>query len=491
MNGVGVIVLLLFAASAFGAPPSPARERTRLVVMTDFFRDPDDKQSLIRLLMYANEFEIEGLIATSLAYGDGSVRPDLILETLDDYGKVLGSLRRHELPGHAYPTVESLKRVVKAGAPVVRKWAGEGKGFAVPYPPGTKDSRSCDPAEQWIGAGKDTPASRHLIEVVDRKDPRPVWVTVWGGAMDLAQALWTVRQERTPEEFRRFVNKLRVRQISWQDTGTVWIWKEVPELFLILSLQTHRGIYLEGPVEMRDARWVEANVRNGRGALGASYPEAGQPGIKEGDTASFLYLLARGLSDPEHPEWGGWGGRFRAFGEGTRFYIDAGDENPGSSVERKEMQWTVGRWNRATSNDFAARMTWCVRPFADANHQPIASLNGDRSDHVLHREVTAGETVRLDAEGTRDPDGDSIDYHWWQYREAGTFSGQAEIANSGAMRATLTAPAVTRRETVHLVLSATDRGSPPLTAYRRLVLSVVPAGSKRAGATPVSGTGAP
>lgn len=493
MRAIGWMIPVILAVLAVGAlapvDGADAEGRTRLVVMTDYFKDPDDRQSLIRLLMYANEFEIEGLIATSLAHGDGSVRPDLILKTLDEYGEVLESLRRHERPGHAYPASDSLKRLVKAGAPVARKLVGAGKGFDVPYPAGAKDSRSCAPAEEWIGAGRDTPASRHLIEVVDRDDSRPVWITVWGGAMDLAQALWTVRQERTPEAFQRFVRKIRVRQISWQDTGTVWIWNHVPELFLVLSAGSQRGFYAEGPMELRDERWVETNVRQARGPLGASYPKAGHPGVKEGDTPSFLYLLARGLSDPEHPEWGGWGGRFRPFGHGTRFYVDARDAHPESGDAQRGMQWTVGRWNGAANNAFAARMAWCVSPFAGANHEPIVALNGDRSARVLEREVVAGAQVLLDSTGTTDPDGDSLDYRWWQYREAGTYSGQAAIENSGAERTTLLAPEVTRRETIHIVLSATDRGSPPLTAYRRLVLSVVPAESEAAASA--SGTGAP
>ncbi|MCC6291641.1 MAG: DUF1593 domain-containing protein [Bryobacterales bacterium] len=468
----GLALLLSNAASR--APAATHTQRTRLIVLTDFFKDPDDKQSLIRLLTYANEFEIEGLIATSLAFGDGSVRPELIQAVLDEYGKVLGRLRRHERPGYPYPSVEALKRNVKAGAPVVRLWAGFGKGFEAPYPPGFRDSRTCDPAEKWIGPERDTSASRHIIEVVDRKDPRPVWITVWGGAMDLAQAIWSVRHHRTPGEARRFIEKLRVYQISWQDTGTIWLWKNVPELFLILNIEAHRGIHTEGPEEMRDGPWVERNVRRGHGPLGAAYPDAGRPGIKEGDTPSFLHLLARGLSDPEQPEWGGWGGRFRAFGHDTRFFVETGDSHPESNVELRRAQWTVARWNRATSNDFAARMNWLVRPFAGANHNPAVTLNGDRSMNVLRRTVAPGETVWLDAAGTTDPDGGSIGYQWWQYREAGTPGASVEIAHPTAIRTAVMVPASPRGASIHIVLSATDGGSPPLTSYRRMVLTIAP-----------------
>src|SRR4051812_34918252 len=93
--------LLLAAASFVLAANSPSRaetpalDRPRLLVLTDFFKHPDDKQSLIRLLTYANEFELEGLIATSLAFGTGEVRPDLIKGVIDDYAKVFPNLREH------------------------------------------------------------------------------------------------------------------------------------------------------------------------------------------------------------------------------------------------------------------------------------------------------------------------------------------------------------------------------------------------------------
>jgi hypothetical protein len=243
----GVFALLVTALlpAVFGAT---AGERPRLVVLTDYFKDPDDKQSMIRLLVYANEFEIEGLIATSLAFGDGSVRPELIHEIIRDYAKVYPNLRLHARPDYDYPAPESLARLVKAGAPVVRTRAGTAKGFAVPYPAGERDSRASEPAEKWIGAGRDTPASDHIVQVVDREDTRPVWIAVWGGPMDLAQALWKVRHERSAAELARFVAKIRLYQVSWQDSGAVWLWENFPSLFRVQSkrVRRHRGHRVPG-----------------------------------------------------------------------------------------------------------------------------------------------------------------------------------------------------------------------------------------------------
>lgn len=449
--------------------------RQRVIVLTDFYKDPDDKQSMIRFLCYANEFDIEGLIATSLAYGTGEVHPEWIEDIIGDYGKVLNHLRQHETPNRPYPTVSELKRIVKAGAPVRRKFRGRNKGFPVPYPQGARDSRSCDPASHWIGPAKDTAASNHIITVVDQRDPRPVWVVVWGGSMDLAQALWRVRHDRSPAHTADFVSKLRVYQISWQDTGAVWLWEQFPNLFLIQSSDAMRGMYNEGKPALRNQAWIDRHVKNGHGALGAEYPRAGRTdGIKEGDTPSFLYLLAPGLSDPDHPEWGGWGGRFRAYGAGTRFYVDARDTHPDGSNTAAEKQWTVGRWNTQRNRDFAARMDWCVEAYANANHNPVAYLNGDKSGQVLAITVPAGQTVHLRAHGSSDPDGDSLRYRWWQYTQAGSYERVVSIESSTSENASFTAPSVDSSQTVHIILEVTDNGTPNLTSYRRLVVTVSP-----------------
>ena len=253
-----------------------ADEKRRVIVLTDFHKDPDDKQSMVRFLTYANEFDVEGLIATSLAYGTGEVHPEWIEDIIDEYGAVLGNLRNHDRPGFTYPSVSELKDVVKEGAHVIRKLQGRNRGFPVRYPKGAKDSRSCDPALNWIGLGKDTAASNHIVNVVDKRDSRPVWIVVWGGSMDLAQALWRVRHDRTAAQTADFVNKLRVYQVSWQDTGAVWIWEQFPELFLLQTSDGLRGMYREGDPAYRSQTWIDNNVKNSHGDLGAQYPQAGR-----------------------------------------------------------------------------------------------------------------------------------------------------------------------------------------------------------------------
>lgn len=472
---IWMLVIVMTCARAALAANRFVGEKKRVIVLTDFFKDPDDKQSMVRFLTYANEFDIEGLIATSLAYGDGQVHPEWIEDIIDEYGKVLRNLRHHERPGFTYPSVSELKNSVKKGAPVIRKYRGGKKGFPVPYPKGARDPRSCDPASKWIGQDKDTAASNHIIKVVDKKDSRPVWIVVWGGPMDLAQALWRVQHDRTAAQTANFVSKIRLYQISWQDTGAVWIWEQFPKMFYIQSSDGFRGMYQDSDPAYRNQAWIDKNVKNEHGVLGAQYPKAGSiDGIKEGDTPSFLYLLAPGLSDPEHQEWGGWGGRFKAYGAGTNFYIDARDKHPDTSNASAEKRWAVSRWNKQRNLEFAARMDWCVKSYANANHNPVAHLNGDGSTGVLKITVSPGQTVKLSANGSSDPDGNDLSYSWWQYEEGDSFEGTIDITYSTSKNAYFLAPYVKSSRTIHIILEVTDDGKPNLTSYRRLVVTVNP-----------------
>jgi hypothetical protein len=480
-----VSLRLLLALSVFLAPAlaAAADDRPRLVVLTDYFRDPDDKQSMIRLLLYANEFDLEAIVATSLAHGDGSVRPEWIRALIEDeYAAVFPNLRQHARPGTAFPEPAALAARVHAGARMIRKFAGTGKGFPVPYPADARDSRTCEPAENWLADDKLSAGAHAILRALDRADPRPLWVVIWGGGIDLAQAIWKIRTERAPAEAARLIGRLRVYQVSWQDTGAVWNWEQVPDLFLVTTVfRLYRGMLAyEEPSHLGGIAWVERNILRGHGALGAAYPGANAYGkreevvVKEGDTPSFLHLLAPGLGDPGQPEWGGWGGRFHRVAPDRMRWVDGRDRHPGSAEPQREIHWTIGRWKEAIYAEFAARLDWCVQPFAAANHAPVAVLDGDTSRRVLRRTVRAREKISLSAAGSADPDGHTLSHRWWHYREPGTFAGELAIQGSDTPAATLVAPAVPAPATAHVILEVTDTGEPRLTSYRRVVLTIEP-----------------
>lgn len=459
------ITLGAFAPGAVAEGPPRTH---RLIILTDIGGDPDDQQSLVRLLLYANEFDLEGLLATSTR---DRVHPDLIHERLDAYEQVRPNLIRH---ARGYPTAEQLRQLVSAGSK-------------------TRMMSS-------VGAGRTTPASRRIIEVVDRDDPRPVWISIWGAATDLAQALWDVRDTRGEEDVARFVRKLRVYDIAGQDDSGAWICHTFPDLFYLRSVLQFQAIsvrvsrpfpeYVTGAnIDSFTTEWVEEHVRS-HGPLGRLYPERKYK--YEGDTPAFLYLLPNGLSDPQHPEHGNWGGRFnpvRTVNAGAfmpRYAESQIAHRPFAMFTEAADTWRwqhhvyedsphapLFRWREEFQNDFAARMDWSVAEhFDEANHNPVAALAGDTSRDVFYLTVDSGDTVQLSAEGSSDPDGDALEYHWWQYAEPGTFGGQVEIQGVRGMEASFTAPRVWAPRTIHVVLTVRDDGEPNLYSYRRVIVTV-------------------
>lgn len=344
-----------------------------------------------------------------------------------------------------------------------------------------------------VGAGKDTPGSNQLISVVDKQDTRPVWMTVWGGSNTLAQALFDVRASRSAAEVDAFVAKLRVYTISDQDDAGPWLRKEFPQLFFIVSpskdpseyrLSTWSGIsgdefHHNGPGYRRDLisnAWLSTNVRENHGALGMLYPAWKY--IMEGDTPSYLGLVEHGLGWAHSPSYGGWGGRYALDKPGAEtrpIWTNSNDTvaYPADQTNTSN-QATIWRWRDHYQYDFAARMDWCVADaFEKANHNPLPALNGDLSKQVMTLPASSGAAVPLSAEGTTDSDGNAVTITWWIYPEAGTVTG-ATLSNATGSATEVRLPQVTASGTLHVILQAEDNGTPPLFAYRRVVINVAP-----------------
>jgi hypothetical protein len=115
-------------------------------------------------------------------------------------------------------------------------------------------------------------------------------------------------------------------------------------------------------------------------------------------------------------------------------------------------------------------MDWCVKDFKEANHPPVVKLA-----HAHDLKVRPGESVSLSAKGTTDPDGDEVVFHWWQYREAGSYDGSIEIRDAGKQDASFTVPGdAGKGKTIHIICEVTDTGTPRLTRYQRVIVTVVP-----------------
>jgi hypothetical protein len=342
-----VLAVALGSAAAFAAEPAAGASRPRVVVTTDFppldvipvgagtgpaerRSDPDDIQSMVRFLLHADELDVEGLVASAATLANVA-RTEPLLELLGHYDAVRPNLLRHD---PRYPTAEALRSVV---------WRGRDRTWG-------------RPAAEIVGEGRDSEASEAMIRLVDRPDPRPVWVLVWGGPADLAQALWTVRARRSAEETERLVSKLRVYLIAKQDGSAQWILDEFPRLFVICSERNYMGMFWNShgsDPALSDLAWVRKHLRDGHGPLGAVYPESGAnpttPGIIEGDTPSYLHLLGalRGVNDPEKPDQPGWGGRFVRPDPARNHWFD-----------HPEGGKAVHRWRADVQAEFSKRAEW-------------------------------------------------------------------------------------------------------------------------------------
>ena len=442
MSRPGALLLALLASCAWprrGEPPGEAR--LRIIIETDAGGDPDDEQSLVRFLLYANEWEVEGIIANRPQARERENRnPErtglgIVRAMLRAYRECHPNLVRHD---RRYPAPERL-------------WERTVAGY------------------EETDDGVDL-----IIRAVDSPDPRPVWFSNWGtdkgsASSCLKRALDRVLQERGQPGYARFKERLRLSSSDQfgdhtflPPPWTLWVDAFRPELEG--KRWYHRFSALTATAGGFD---VERDVRTGHGPLGALYPVNTTHKQKEGDTMSFLYFVPTGMNDPGEPGWGSWGGRYGPQDDSGHAYFWANRKDSWEGTTDRDN--VLRRWAVDLQNDFRARLDWCVKGPGEANHPPEARVEGP-----LRRTVKAGSRVELDGSGSRDPDGDGLALRWFAYPEAGTFAGTISIEGADSPTASFVAPAVSSARTVHVLLAVTDRGAPPLARYRRIVVTVEP-----------------
>lgn len=466
-----LILTFILSCLQFGissAADYAANNKTRVIITSD--GEIDDECSVVRFLLYANEWDIEGIITSSSQYhwqGHKWAGDDWIEPYLEAYEEVYPNLLEHD---NNYPTPEYLKSItllgnVKAEGEMEERTAG---------------------SELIVKA------------LLDETDKRPIWLQAWGGTNTIARALKTIEEEH-PEKMEMVADKIRLFLIWEQDNtyqeyirkhwGKYNILTIISDQFITYFYHWKKFLPFE-PQKYLTGEWMNKHIIKNHGALCSLYKAHENGDFRsEGDSPAYFHVIPTGLRNEEHPDWGGWGGRYIKIRENT--WLDPVEEE---GYEYPEGRWFTDnawgrvqmrknikqdpllidymkptwRWIDVLQNDFAARADWCVKPYEDANHAPLVRLKNE-----LDITAKPGDRIVLSAEGSDDPDGDVLHYRWWIYKEAGTYGGDAVIQNPDETEAVLTVPDDMKSgETIHVICEVKDSGEPELTRYQRTVVSV-------------------
>lgn len=515
------LLVVTLAACAASAHQERARPKPRIVVTTD--PELDDANSLIRYLLYSTDFRTEGLIYASSGFhwkGDGSGKqlsvPNreysrfglnlcpceswrwapgerFIALAVDTYEQVYPNLRVHDA---SYPTPAELKSKIRWG-----NVAFDGD------------------------IASDTPGSDLIKAVLLDDEPGPVFLLAWGGQSTIARALKSIQEQysATPEWTAMYQKVSRKAILSpsgdQDDTYATYIKPNWPDIRTLPAGAggVALGYGAQGTASGENAvyysaDWTRENISS-LGPLGALYRVWGDgkqmvPGdifdyfglsgytadqlkakgyivwtpprpkgefLGEGDTFTYLNLLANGLRAYEDETPGGWGGR----GLSGSTFQGAGQFSAINSYDDlrrlQERAAATGRppspepnFTPAAQSDLTARLRWSVTPtYAGGNHEPRVTIRG--GSRISAR---PGETIRLQGV-VSDPDENAVTVRWWQWKEVGTYPGRVTLTNPRALATNLRVPSdASAGQTIQLILEATDNGTPPLTRYQRVIVAV-------------------
>ena len=460
----------------------------RIFVLSDITNEPDDTMSFIRMLTHSDMYTIEGMVAVTSWWLNDTTAPDAMKTLINRYETVRPTLQTHT-DGY-FPSANYLLPIVKSGPKLYGTYA----------------------LEALENGGQISEGAELLINATDSSNER-LFVMAWGGVNTLAEALWHLQRTRSAEELDNFTSKLSLYTISDQDDTGFWIRSNFPNLRYVASIH--------GFNQYGDATWLgmssaDVNGSNAQvvsdvwlaeniqiGPLGELYPDVAF--VMEGDSPSLLFTFQNGLNVPEHPEYGGWGGRYTPVSMGKQLFANALDSVVGMDGKTyKDVQATVWRWREIYQNEFASRIQWTMRANgrnSSTSHPPIVHVNGTCGTLPYEVNVRPNSTVTFDATGTYDQDtgsADSLNITWFKYTDV-TFSTNNMVAvwnltvpdvNNG-MLAQVSIPSESESclnvkgggaesqlvcQVFHLILQVTGSGPGgfPMTRYRRTIMQVKP-----------------
>jgi hypothetical protein len=492
MNKISFLGLLLVTICTLHAQP-------RTVVTTD--GEVDDQDSFLRLLLYANEFKLEGLIYSSSQWhykGDG--KGTTFTSEMDMTGKRYGE--RTEL---RWPGTDWMQEFIQKYAMVYPNLVKHDKKYPTPqYLTSIIRTGNIDFEGEMA---KDTEGSDFIKKLLLDNDNSPVYLQIWGGTNTVARALKSIEDEyKNTSQWNDISKKVSQKAIIYavldQDaTYRKYIEPNWPGIRILYNANQFWNFaypwprvvpgalqsYLRGP-------WFSENIKFNHGPLLESYflwgdgtqirndeehTQGDTAGLKksnmtkydfisEGDSPAFLHLVDVGLGNLADASFGGWGGRMvqsqatpNRWEDGTHVT----DFNPYTGKDDRAYPQT--RWIDVIQNDFAARADWCVKDYKNANHAPVVKLS-----HSGNLKAAKGQTVKLKG-SAKDPDGNSLTYRWWQYFEVDSYANKIDLSRADSQNASFVVPADAKPgDTIHVILEVTDSGSPRLTRYQRVVVTV-------------------
>lgn len=435
--------------------------KPRLVVLTDISTwETDDHESLIRLMVHADMYEIEGIIITTGWSMDDVNKvkqfKDIATGVIDAYQKDLPNLLKRSNQNDFVQDEEKQEIGYWPSADYLRERTMFGSMLM---------------GMDKIGVDNNSDGSNLIIQLADEEDNRPIWVTFWGGGNTLAQSIWQVQQTRSKSELKAFLHKLRVYAITDQDrpqkssfeiSSHAWMRRNFSDDFLFIW-DDCAWKYQNGTGKNN---WTdyEKNIQN-HGNLGNQYPKY-KYGV-EGDTPAFLHIMPNGLNNPDEPTQASWGG-YSKWGKGE-------DNNGYSFINYNGNEYDVcNKYEKyfypATFNNFSARMDWAKD--GKGNINPIIKIDGDPSLNIITKKAKQAATMIIDASASSDPDGDTLNYKWWIQPEAGTYTGTVNILNNDSNKITINIPSNSGGKNFHVICEVTDNGSPQLTSYRRIIVEL-------------------
>jgi hypothetical protein len=492
-----VICLLLLST---GILSQSNAHKARTIITTD--GEIDDVDSFIRMLLYSNEFEIEGLIySSSMWHYKGDGKGTKMISEMEMTKKLYGAKTNLRWAGTHW-----MDELINAYEKIYPHLILHAKGF--PNPQKLRSLIKVGNIDFEGDMEHDTEGSDFIKKKLLDNNPAPIYLQAWGGTNTIARALKSIEEQYKNTNqwdaiYKKICDKVVVFTILDQDaTYRKYVainWPKVKiyynaKQFWCLAYNWKKAVpkelhsYLEG-------KFMRENIIQNHGALTKMYYSYGdgqkQVGddehihgdktkltntiwgnfeeydfISEGDSPAFLHLINVGLDNLENPQFGGWGGRLVQSTINPNRWEDgekAADFNP--STQKLDLAYPQIRWIEALQNDFAARADWCVKDYQSANHPPVIKLNHSKNLVAKpNTEVVLGGNAQ-------DPDGNNLKYHWWQYKEVGTYKGQISVLNSDNSKASFQMPVdIQKGETIHIILEVSDSGKPQLTRYQRVII---------------------